>query len=56
MTARDEVLRRVRTALAGSPAAAAPTRGYSTVGSLGPMELLDLLETRLIDYGATVGR
>lgn len=56
MTAREEVLRRVRTALAAVPDAAEPTRLYATVGALEPTQLLDLLETRLIDYGATVRR
>ena len=56
MTAREEVLRRVRTALAAVPDAAEPTRTYATVGALEATQLLDLLETRLIDYGATVRR
>jgi L-lactate dehydrogenase complex protein LldG len=60
MTARDEVLARIRTALgapgdAASPAGTVP-RGYRTTGDLGPPELLDLLAERLRDYGCTVRR
>jgi len=68
MTARDEVLARIRTALGGTapagpapakgaalPADAAP-RGYRTEGELDGTVLLDLLAERLRDYGCTVRR
>lgn len=69
MSARDEMLSRVRAALAaGSPqrqghsamsaAAAHLPRGYRTHGDRQPgdPQLLDLLTDRLLDYRATVGR
>ncbi len=67
MTAREEVLARIRTALgeaassstaadnAAPPADAAP-RGYRTQGELDATVLLDLLAERLRDYGCTVRR
>ena len=70
MTAREEVLARIRTALGGTasggtaPASAAPSgtapvadavpRGYRTQGELDVTVLLDLLAERLRDYGCTV--
>jgi len=72
MTAREEVLARIRAALGGSapdgsapggsaPASAAPAadtvpRGYRTQGELDVSVLLDLLAERLRDYGCTVRR
>jgi L-lactate dehydrogenase complex protein LldG len=72
LTAREEVLARIRTAL-GDPAPAGPApadpapggtapaadevpRGYRTRGELGGPVLLDLLAERLRDYGCTVRR
>ena len=68
MTARDEVLGRIRTALAGDlPEAGPPAAGaspvdgtaapaYRTRGELGPPALLDLLADRLVDYRSHVRR
>jgi len=58
VTARDEVLARVRSALAGQPAAADVPRDYRTAGehSQGAPELLALLTDRLVDYRAAVRR
>ena len=71
MSARDEVLGRVRTALAADPASpsvpspgvpspGAPLPGaptaYRTRGALGTPALLDLLAERLIDYRSHVRR
>jgi L-lactate dehydrogenase complex protein LldG len=72
VTARDEVLARIRTALGSTasgstaPASAAPSgtarvadavpRGYRTQGELDVTVLLDLLAERLRDYGCTVRR
>jgi L-lactate dehydrogenase complex protein LldG len=63
VTARDDVLGRVRTALAAGPpdASAAPAddttaAGYRTRGRLGPPALLDLLAERLADYRSHVRR
>jgi len=63
MTAREEVLARIRTALGGTapaegaaPAADAVPRGYRTEGELDGTVLLDLLAERLRDYGCTVRR
>lgn len=60
MSARDEVLRRVREAV-GDPAGAAPDgipRAYERHGSLeaGSDALRDLLVDRVVDYRATVAR
>jgi L-lactate dehydrogenase complex protein LldG len=60
--ARDEVLARIRTALASSaPEGQAPAgdpmpRTYRISGDLGTAQLLDLLAERLRDYGCTVRR
>jgi L-lactate dehydrogenase complex protein LldG len=70
--ARDEVLARIRTALASpAPASSAPgspapegeapagdpvPRAYRISGDLGTAQLLDLLAERLRDYGCTVRR
>ena len=55
-SARDEVLGRIRRALADRPAPAAVARDYRTAGTLGRAELLDLLVDRLVDYKAAVRR
>lgn len=55
MTARDEVLARIRTALAGtSDVDTTVARDYATRGRRPPGALLDLLVERLADYGADV--
>ncbi len=57
MTARDEVLARVRAARTGA-ALVEPTRSYRRDGEHDPgsAEVLDLLENRLVDYRAAVRR
>ena len=56
MSARDEVLGRIRQALAGSDPAPAVPREYRTTGEhpYGAPALLDLLTDRLVDYRAAV--
>jgi L-lactate dehydrogenase complex protein LldG len=64
MTARDEVLRRIRTALtpgpdgtgSAAPQPAVPPGGYRTRSDLNSAALLDLLADRLSDYRALVRR
>ncbi len=59
MSARDEVLARIRTALGDEPPVlAAAVRDYRTVDDHLPGDpaLLDLLTDRLVDYKATVAR
>lgn len=60
MSARDDVLQRIRTAnrVAGVGAAPDIPRGYASGGafSAGSPEVLDLLEDRLLDYKASVTR
>ena len=62
MTAREEVLARIRAALGDdasggtAPARDAVPRGYRTRGELDLTVLLDLLAERLRDYGCTVRR
>jgi L-lactate dehydrogenase complex protein LldG len=56
MTARDEVLARIRTALGAEPPVPAVPRGYRTTDDRPPAELLDVLTDRLEDYKATVLR
>lgn len=58
MTARDDVLHRVRAALAGSAAPGPVPRAYRSRGDLAPGSpaLLDLLTDRLVDYRAVVRR
>ena len=67
MTAREDVLARIRTALGSTvPGSTVPgsvaldadevPRGYRTQGDLGGTVLLDLLAERLRDYGCTVRR
>ncbi|HSP39007.1 MAG TPA: LUD domain-containing protein [Frankiaceae bacterium] len=57
MTARDEVLARIRAAheVAPMPSPTIP-RGYRTRDGRSANELADLLEERLVDYHATVHR
>jgi L-lactate dehydrogenase complex protein LldG len=57
--AREEVLVRVQTAVAGGPAPAPPQRAYRTAEQapdLATDELLELLVDRLVDYRALVRR
>ncbi|HVD14190.1 MAG TPA: LUD domain-containing protein [Actinomycetota bacterium] len=59
MTARDEILARVRTALRDQPAAPEIRRDYQTAERAPAMpasDLLDLLVDRLVDYRAQVRR
>jgi len=56
MSARDEVLARIRSALGPSSAPPDVPRSYSHTGSLSSEPLLDLLTERLVDYKATVHR
>jgi len=58
VSARDEVLGRIRTALGPAPdeAAAPVAGGYRTHAGLSTAELLDLLAERLTDYRAVVRR
>jgi L-lactate dehydrogenase complex protein LldG len=62
VTARDEVLGRIRTALGGDsgggahPPADPSSAGYRTRGELDQAALLDLLAGRLIDYRSRVRR
>src|SRR3954451_2346491 len=57
MTAREEILRRIRKASAGGPSASGPkSRTYRTEGAHPPgaAPLLELLTDRLVDYRALV--
>jgi L-lactate dehydrogenase complex protein LldG len=61
MTARDEVLARIRTALGRSPADGAPAgdqvpRGYRGTAGLDTGALIKMLTERLHDYGTAVRR
>jgi L-lactate dehydrogenase complex protein LldG len=59
MSAREEILARVRTALRDGAAPPPPTRGYRTADqppALETAELLDLFVDRLADYRALVRR
>jgi L-lactate dehydrogenase complex protein LldG len=62
VSARDEVLGRIRTALGGDsgggthPPGNPASAGYRTRGELDPGALLDLLAERLIDYHSQVRR
>jgi L-lactate dehydrogenase complex protein LldG len=58
MSARDEIISRIRTALADRPDPAPVERSYRTAEPphLPAPELLDLLVDRLVDYKATVHR
>jgi L-lactate dehydrogenase complex protein LldG len=54
--ARDEILARVRSAVAGSAPPAAVARAYRRKGSRSRVERLALLADRLVDYRADVRR
>ncbi|MGY1824543.1 LutC/YkgG family protein [Geodermatophilus sp. SYSU D00079] len=56
MTAREEVLARIRTALGGPRPEVAVPRAYRTADGRSRAELLDVLTDRLEDYRATVLR
>jgi L-lactate dehydrogenase complex protein LldG len=58
MTARDDILDRIRTALADRPRPEPVDRSYRTAGvdAASPDELITRLVDRLIDYHATVDR
>jgi L-lactate dehydrogenase complex protein LldG len=58
MTARDEVLTRIRTALAGQPASAEVPRAYRLISNRLPGSelVIERFVDRLIDYKATVHR
>ncbi len=55
-SARDEVLGRIRRALADRPAAPEVPRAYRRAGDLDQAARLDLLVDRLVDYKAAVRR
>jgi L-lactate dehydrogenase complex protein LldG len=55
-TAREEVLGRIRRALADRPAPVEVPRAYRHAGDLPRTDLLDLLVDRLVDYKAAVRR
>lgn len=54
MSAKDEILGRIRTALADAPRVEAVPRDYRTTSSLSEEELIELLVDRLVDYKAGV--
>jgi L-lactate dehydrogenase complex protein LldG len=56
MSAREEILGRIRTALGDERAARPVARDYRTTDGRSPAELLDVLADRLEDYKATVVR
>jgi L-lactate dehydrogenase complex protein LldG len=58
VSARDEILGRVRAALADAPAVVPPPRDYRTAGTPSPPseELVELFVERVSDYRATVVR
>jgi L-lactate dehydrogenase complex protein LldG len=56
MTARDEILTRLRTALGPAPTAPPVPRGYRSDDDTDPAARLDLFVDRLIDYKAAVTR
>jgi L-lactate dehydrogenase complex protein LldG len=56
MTARDEVLARIRSALGSTEAVPDVPRDYSRAGNLSGEPLLELLTERLVDYKAAVHR
>jgi L-lactate dehydrogenase complex protein LldG len=56
MSARDEILGRIRTALGGDRPVPPVARDYRTTDERSPAELLDVLTDRFEDYKATVVR
>ncbi|UUL76197.1 lactate utilization protein C [Pseudarthrobacter sp. Fe7] len=54
MTARDDILSRIRSALQDSPKAPQIPREYRAVSGMGADELIELLVDRLVDYKAQV--
>jgi len=54
MSAKDEILGRIRTALADNPAVDEVQRAYRTTSTLDTEELIELLVDRLVDYKAGV--
>lgn len=56
MSARDDVLTRIRSALGPQRAVVKVPRDYRSLGDLPGPQLLDLLEERLADYGVHVWR
>jgi L-lactate dehydrogenase complex protein LldG len=56
MNARDEILAKVRTALADGPALEPVARAYRRGGQTGGVQLVELLCDRLVDYKAEVHR
>ena len=56
VSAREEILGRVRAALRDAPAAPTVTRAYRSAVVPGPADLLDLFVERVEDYRATVVR
>jgi L-lactate dehydrogenase complex protein LldG len=54
MTARDEVLARVRKAIGSQTDAPAVPRSYRPAGTLSEAELVEMLTDRLLDYKAAV--
>jgi L-lactate dehydrogenase complex protein LldG len=56
MSARDEILERVRAALADGAEPGPFARDYRRGGEAGGMRLIELLDHRLADYGAEVHR
>ena len=54
MTAREDILARIRTALHDSPEAPQIPREYRSASGMGADQLIDLLVDRLVDYKAQV--
>ena len=54
MTAREDILARIRTALQDSPEAPQIPREYRSASGMGADQLIDLLVDRLVDYKAQV--
>lgn len=54
MSARDEIMSRIRSALADAPAVPEVPREYRRTSNLGQSELIELLTDRLVDYKAQV--
>jgi len=54
VSAKEEILSRIRSALADTPATEEVPRGYRTASTLGEEQLIELLVDRLVDYKAGV--